>query len=255
MKHEKTVPYGVPIAADESVANLAKYALTALLTAGGQLSTKMYMAASNNDWIEPTSIILGSSFITLTASRIVGFEIASSSSPLLALLLPLPATFSFQVKAANNPPKIKKPTDNSNGPLGPLVPAAKPAICPAKIATIESPAYANPNVSPNDPSNPFLAASPTNHASGALNNKLVPIPPITRPANNTPKTLLLVLIAPSEYNNEKTSVPALRPYVSQRRPTSGPKSAVEANPVRKRRETHVMAELPADPKALEAYTW
>jgi len=123
MKHEKTVPYGVPIAAEESVANLAKYALTALLTAGGQLSTKIYMAASNNDWIEPTSIILGSSLTTLTASRIVGFEPASSPP-----LLTLPATFSFHVNAANNPPKIKNPTDNSNGPLGPRDPAAIPAI-------------------------------------------------------------------------------------------------------------------------------
>eukprot|EP01083_Nonionella_stella_P113056 333135_1 len=54
MKHENTVPYGVLIEAAESVANFEKYELTALLTAGGQLRTKMYIAASNNDWIAPT---------------------------------------------------------------------------------------------------------------------------------------------------------------------------------------------------------
>lgn len=55
MKHENTVPYGVLIIVadddDDELAteNLAKYEVIALLTAGGQFRTKIYMAASNND--------------------------------------------------------------------------------------------------------------------------------------------------------------------------------------------------------------
>jgi hypothetical protein len=53
MKHEKTVPYGVFMAAAVVVvdddANFRKYDTIAELTAGGQLSTNMYMAASNVD--------------------------------------------------------------------------------------------------------------------------------------------------------------------------------------------------------------
>ena len=96
-----------------------------------------------------------------------------------------------------------------------------------------------------------LPASPTSHASGALNSRLVPMPPNTRPSNSTPRTLLLVLLAPRAYSNENASVPAFRPYASHRRPTNGPKSAVEANPVRNRRDTHVTA-VDAPPKFLEA---
>jgi hypothetical protein len=64
--------------------------------------------------------------------------------------------------------------------------------------------------------------------------------------------LLLVLLAPRLYSNEKASVPALRPYVSQRRPTMGPKSAVDANPVRKRRETQATAVPDDAPKVFDA---
>ena len=109
-----------------------------------------------------------------------------------------------------------------------------------------------PNVSPKLLSTPSFPASPTNHASGALNNKLVPMPPITRPNSNIPNTLLLVLIAPKLYSSEKASVPALRPYESHSRPTIGPNNAVEANPVKKRRETQVTTVEEVEPKVLEA---
>ena len=112
MKHEKTVPYGVAMAAVESLANFAKYELTALLTAGGQFSTKMYIADSKRDCIAPTSIILGSDLTTFTASLIVGFTFSES--------LELLAAFSFHNMDAINPPKSKNPVDTSNGPVGPL---------------------------------------------------------------------------------------------------------------------------------------
>jgi len=146
MKHENTVPYGVPISNDGSAANLEKYEVMALLTAGGQLSTKIYMAASNRDCMAPTSMIFGSDLTTLTASRMVGFDEVSSSFDVAALasLLPVlpmpPATFSFHRNDANSPPMIRKPTDSSKGPVGPRDKAAAPAICPARMATIESPA-------------------------------------------------------------------------------------------------------------------
>ena len=99
----------------------------------------------------PTSMILGSDFTTWTASRMVGF--ASSLmlllsfvdfSPLLSLFAPPPppATFSFHMHDASTAPMTRNPTDNSKGPVGPRVEAAMPAICPARIATNESPAYA-----------------------------------------------------------------------------------------------------------------
>jgi hypothetical protein len=124
MKHEKTVPYGVLMAAAavESFANLEKYALTAFDTAGGQFSTNMYIADSKSDCIAPTSIILGSDLTTFTASRMVGLF---PESPELELLL---ATFSFQRIEEISPPRIRKPTDTSNGPVGPRWDAAKPAI-------------------------------------------------------------------------------------------------------------------------------
>lgn len=69
----------------------------------------------------------------------------------------------------------------------------------------------NPKVSPKLLSTPSFPASPTNQASGALNNKLVPIPPRTLPINNTPNKLLLVEYAPREYKSENANVPAFRP--------------------------------------------
>jgi hypothetical protein len=113
MKQENTVPYGVPTTVDESLANLAKYDPTALLTTGGQFSTKMYIALSNNACIAPTSMIFGSSFTTFTASRIVGLDLPSSPPLLLA-------TFSFHISEDRSPPKIRNPTDTSKGPVGPL---------------------------------------------------------------------------------------------------------------------------------------
>merc|ERR1719253_1426817 len=154
---------------------------------------------------------------TFTASRMVGFDEVFSSFdaaalPSLVPLLLLPtATFSFHRKEANNPPMIRKPMDSSKGPVGPRDKAAAPAIWPARMATIESPAEARPNVSPKLLSPPVFPASPTNQASGALNNKLVPIPPNTLPISSTPNRLLLVLLAPKLYNMAKASVPALRP--------------------------------------------
>mmetsp|Transcript_11042 Transcript_11042/g.25711 ORF Transcript_11042/g.25711 Transcript_11042/m.25711 type:complete len:216 (-) Transcript_11042:506-1153(-) len=205
----------------------------------------MYMAASKRLCIEPTSIILGSALTTLIASRIVGADFSSSdesSSPSLEVSETPLATFSLQRRLARSPPRTRNPTDTSKGPLGPRCAAARPAICPARMATMESPAYASPNVSPRLLSTPSLPASPTSQASGALKRRLVPIPPNTRPSSSTPRRLLLVLIAPRLYSSENARVPALRPYVSQSLPTKGPKTAVEANPVRKRRETHVIAD-------------
>jgi len=146
MKQEKTVPYGVPILDDEFAANLEKYELTTFSTAGGQFKTKIYMAASNRDWMAPTSMIFGLVLTTFTASRMVGFDEVFSSFdaaalPSLVPLLLLPtATFSFHRKEANNPPMIRKPMDSSKGPVGPRDKAAAPAIWPARMATIESPA-------------------------------------------------------------------------------------------------------------------
>jgi hypothetical protein len=54
----------------------------------------------------------------------------------------LAAKFSFHKNDANNPPASKNPVDNSKGPVGPRLVAAKLASWPAIIATIESPAYA-----------------------------------------------------------------------------------------------------------------
>lgn len=113
----------------------------------------------------------------------------------------------------------------------------------------------NPNVSPKLLPTPSLPASPTNQASGALNNKLVPIPPKTRPNSSTPSKLLFVLYAPMLYSRLNAKVPALRPYESHRRPTSGPKRAVDAKPVRKRRDTHVMAVVAPVANDLDEYTW
>ena len=48
-------------------------------------------------------------------------------------------TFSVHNNEARRPPATKNPVDNSNGPVGPRFAAAKPANCPARIATIESP--------------------------------------------------------------------------------------------------------------------
>ena len=107
-----------------------------MLTAGGQFSTKMYIADSKRDCIAPTSMILGSDLTTFTASRMVGLLLLESSELLLL------ATFSFHSIEESNPPKIRKPTETSKGPVEPLCEAAKPAIWPAKMATIESPAYA-----------------------------------------------------------------------------------------------------------------
>jgi len=105
------------------------------------------MAASNNDWDNPSSIILGSDLTTRMASRIVG-----APPPPLLLFSPLAssetvtgtdsALFSFHRMDASIPPAIRNPMDSSNGPVGPRAPAATVASCPARIATSESPAYA-----------------------------------------------------------------------------------------------------------------
>ena len=110
MKHENTVPYGV-------VAPDPKYWVIAPLMAGGHCSTKIYMAASNKDCAAPTNIIFGSALMTLTASAIVGLDVP----------LAFPAEFSFHKKAAKIAPIAKKPVDNSKGPVGPLLAAAKEA--------------------------------------------------------------------------------------------------------------------------------
>lgn len=52
----------------------------------------------------------------------------------------LAAIFSFHKNEASTPPNRRKTVDNSNGPVGPRLVAAKLANCPAIIATIESPA-------------------------------------------------------------------------------------------------------------------
>ena len=117
----------MPIAdGDEvAVANFEKYDSMAPLTAGGQFRTKMYMAASNIDWMAPTSMILGSDKTTLMASCMLGFESASSidfapsSSP-----PPPPAMFSLHIKEARSPPNTRNATDSSNGPVGPRDEAA-----------------------------------------------------------------------------------------------------------------------------------
>ena len=136
MKQENTVPYGVE--PDD-----AKAALTALLIAGGHCNTNIYIAASKRDCTAPTNMISG-------------FEVTSFHASLMVGLLLLPpdlfseeevsgvdtALFSVQSKLVKAAPAAKKPNDNLNGPVGPLRFAAAPASCPAKIATIESPAYA-----------------------------------------------------------------------------------------------------------------
>ena len=69
---------------------------------------------------------------TLTASLIVGcFESPSDDGV---------ALFSVQSTEARRPPATRNPTDNSKGPVGPRPEAAAPASCPARMATIESPA-------------------------------------------------------------------------------------------------------------------
>lgn len=129
MKQEKTVPYGVELPFPNTFE-------TALEIAGGHCKTKIYIAASNNDCTAPTNIIFRSALTTLIASRIVG----SLSSPLDDL--DTSALFSFHKKVERSAPAAKNAMDNSNGPVGPRLPAAAPANCPARIATIESPAYA-----------------------------------------------------------------------------------------------------------------
>jgi hypothetical protein len=136
MKHEKTVPYGV--------ATPPNALATAPVMAGGHCNTKIYIAASNRDCTAPTNIIFGSAVTTSIASLMVGSLLAvPSSSPLSDDDVSCTsALFSFHRKDASNAPAAKNPMDNSNGPVGPRFPAAAPANCPAKIATIESPAYA-----------------------------------------------------------------------------------------------------------------
>lgn len=73
------------------------------------------------------SLILGSLFSFLPSS----FEDWAIS-----------ALFSSHKKVDRSAPAAKNAIDNSKGPVGPRLPAAAPANCPAKIATIESPAYA-----------------------------------------------------------------------------------------------------------------
>mmetsp|Transcript_17709 Transcript_17709/g.33340 ORF Transcript_17709/g.33340 Transcript_17709/m.33340 type:complete len:210 (+) Transcript_17709:314-943(+) len=133
MKQEKTVPYGVTLLGP-------KYCVTAAATAGGHCNTKMYMADSKRDWTAPTEIILGSRLMTLMASPMDGLSCFPPPPPPSAWL-PLDwALFSFHNHAANNPPAAKNPVDNSKGPVGPRRAAAHPAICPAAMATRESPA-------------------------------------------------------------------------------------------------------------------
>lgn len=127
MKQEKTVPKGV---VDPS----PKAAATARLIAGGHCSTNIYIAASKRLWTPPISMIFGSSLTTWIASLIEGLPVADASS--------LVATFSCHSMAVNKPPIARNPVDNSKGPVGPLWLAAMAANCPAKMATIESPAYA-----------------------------------------------------------------------------------------------------------------
>lgn len=64
-------------------------------------------------------------------------------------LVSLGATFSFQVKSAKMLPRARKSTLRVKGPVGPSFAAVIEANCPARIATNESPAYAQPKVSPN----------------------------------------------------------------------------------------------------------
>ena len=97
--------------------------------------------------------------------------------------------------------------------------------------------HTNPNVSPKYlPPSPFVA-SPTSQASGAENNKLVPIPLITLPNKSTVRRLLFVLAAPRLYKSANASVPRFRPLESHNLPTTGPKKAVDANPVRNNLDT------------------
>ena len=86
--------------------------------AGGHCRTKMYMAASKSACTAPMSMIFGSLFTTFIASPIVNFsDCVSSSSDEESEVLN--ATFSFQRKVVMMAPRIKNPTDNSNGPVDP----------------------------------------------------------------------------------------------------------------------------------------
>mmetsp|Transcript_41371 Transcript_41371/g.41996 ORF Transcript_41371/g.41996 Transcript_41371/m.41996 type:complete len:211 (+) Transcript_41371:569-1201(+) len=132
MKHENTVPYGVATPSP----NMDPIAA---VIAGGHCNTKIYMAASKSAWVAPTMAIFLSLAIRLNASRMVTLVLSPSL---------FDATFSFQRNEANIPPRTRNTVDSSKGPVGPRVLAAVAASWPAMIATIESPAYAKPNVSP-----------------------------------------------------------------------------------------------------------
>mmetsp|Transcript_19495 Transcript_19495/g.65447 ORF Transcript_19495/g.65447 Transcript_19495/m.65447 type:complete len:229 (+) Transcript_19495:277-963(+) len=181
MKHEKMAPKGT---AWDSAAE--PRAAMAARTAGGQTSTKVYMAPSKNAWMAPTSMILRSASMAAQArpTRPTRSGDRLASAPFLPLPSAGPAEpeFSPHVSAAASAPAARKAVESTKGAVGPPLAATPPASCPASMATTESPRNARPNVweSMEDDTEDFWPSA-MSHASGAEKSSEVPTPPKKRP--------------------------------------------------------------------------